>query len=232
MRFKFKIPLLLAALAVGVMSVSAASASAAQFLLTSGLMENVNVKASSTFGSPSVEHLQGFEISGAVSVCKKGKFKTETSVLAPASLLLVHPTYSECEAELAGKHEALVSTTGCNYVFHAVAPGTKGTVDIECESGDSIVVTVHGLTGCEIKVGPQTGLLTVEYANVTGGLVEVKANVEKIVYTATSQCTGVTSGSTGKYREGLLPPALGSLPARVLAEAQSTTGTFLQAMIE
>lgn len=228
MRFKFKIPLLLAVLAVGVMGVSAASASAHEFLLTSKLMENINVEAKTDNG-------QGFEISGAVAVCMKGTFKTVPTggVLAPAETLLVHPTYSSCSVELGGEFTATVTTTGCNYVFHAAAPGkAEGSVDIECETGDRIKVVVSGLN-CEISVGPQTGLKTIEYVNLAGGKVEVRAKVSNIAYETT--CKGIEAkGNTGKYQEGTLPPpALGSGPAIALAEAKNpSTGTFEEAMVE
>jgi hypothetical protein len=223
MRFKFKLPLLLAVLAVGVMGVSAASASAHLFLLTSKTMEEVEIKAATT-------NSQGFEISGAVSVCMKGKFKTVTNALLPAEALEVHPTYSECEVELGGSHNATVTTTGCNYLFHAAAPKEKGTVDVKCETGKEILVKVETVN-CLIKVGGQTGLKSVEYENLSSGAVEVKANVENIAYT--TNCEGIpASGSLGKYREGTLPtPVLGSGAATAVAEAFKS-GVLAPVMVE
>jgi len=219
---RFRIPLLLAALAVGALSASATSASAANFLLTSGLMESVEVKAKTTNG-------QGFQIAGAVSVCMKGKFATVGSILAPASTVLVHPTYSECTVELSGEHEATVLTTGCNYVFHAAAVLTASTVDVECETGKEIVVHV-ATVNCEIKIGAQTGLKTIEYMNLENGTVEVRANVKGIAYT--TNCPGLSNGTNGEYRAGKLPPPeLETGPAIAIAEGVNSLSEKVGVMV-
>lgn len=169
---------------------------------------------------------QGFQITGAVSVCKKAKFIGTAT--AESETLEVHPTYTECTVELAGTHTATVNTKECNYVFHAAEPGTyEGTVDIVCKNaGEEIEVVVSGITGCTIKIpGGQTGLTSVEYINEAESptSVHVNANVTGIAWSTTSGCgLATSSGTNGEYREGKLnakgEPELGSGPAEALAK--------------
>lgn len=169
---------------------------------------------------------QGFQVANAVSVCTTATFKTEGEVTVPSETLLIHPEYTKCEVNLAGTHLATVTTTGCNYVFHAAAPNTtEGSVDLECEAGDEIKVHVSGLN-CEIKVPAQSGLKTVEYVN-EGGAVKVNANVTGIRWT--SNCTQLekSSGSEGEYREGAIveeTPEMGAGPAMALTEPVEDEG--------
>jgi len=255
MRFKFRIPLLLAMLAVGAFGVSAASASAHVFLAfkcseSTGSGTKYSSEANCYLGvagsgvwerlylNDTVEVLgtqtndQGFEIIGAVSVCPNAMFTTNGAVATGLSsgteTLLIHPEYTNCKVTLAGAtHNATVETTGCNYVFHAAAElSTTGTVDVECESGKEIKVKVSGLN-CEIKVGPQTGLKTVEYMNTNTGKVEVKAEVSGITYTVKTCPAGVVGGNGGLYREGIINGAgeaelaTAGHPATALAEGKN-----------
>jgi len=196
MRFKFKIPLLLAVLAVGVMGVSAASAWASNEFLAAKYP--VLVKGVSA-------NDQGFAIAGATTVCKKAEFHTglEDGVnpTGPSLTLLIHPTYTKCEVELGGTHKATVSTTGCNYVFMAAPELVSTTLEIECLAGKEIEVTVEGITGCVIKVPPQT-VSGIEYMNLAGNI-EVRAEVNDITWAATAGCgLAKSSGVEGEYREG------------------------------
>jgi hypothetical protein len=198
MRFKFRVPLLLVVMAVGALGVSAASASAHEFLAAKYPVE--------VFGETTNQ--QGFEIAGATSVCMKATFSTNEddakNPTGPTATLLIHPRYENCEVTLGGRHVATVNTTGCNYVFHAAAELTASTVDVECLSGHEIEVTVSGITGCVIKVPAQTGLKTVEYMN-NAGVVEVKVNVTNITWSATTGCgLATSSGTNGIYRQGEL----------------------------
>jgi hypothetical protein len=140
---------------------------------------------------------QGFQISGAVSVCEGAEFEGEGTEASPT--LTVHPEYFECEAELGSKHNAKVNTKGCNYEFFAT-----GSVNIVCENtGEEIEVTVEGIAGCIIKIPAQPNLETVTYENITGE-VEVRAEVSGIHWSTTSGCKlSPSSGTNGEYREGL-----------------------------
>ncbi len=188
---------------------------------------------------------QGFQVTGSVSVCKKATFEGKST--AESETLEVHPKYEECEVELAGTFKAKVNTEGCNYVFHTEpkiwpessyfvefgAPKTAlGTTDVVCQAGKEIKVEVTGIEGgCQIKVGAQTGLKTVEYVNEgsgSGRKVSVNANVTGIKWSATGACgLKESSGTNGEYKEGkfngLGVPELGSGPAKALTEGFNET---------
>ncbi|HEX5309495.1 MAG TPA: hypothetical protein VFW38_10505 [Solirubrobacteraceae bacterium] len=149
----------------------------------------------------------------------------------PSETLLIHPEYSKCEINLAGTHLAAVTTTGCNYVFHAAEPDTQeGTVDVECEAGDEIKVHVSGLN-CEIKVPAQSGLKTIEYVNNEDeGSITLNADILGIVWT--SNCTQLekSSGNEGEYREGQIveeTPEMGAGPATATTEPKEDEGGIL-----
>jgi hypothetical protein len=261
MKFRLSIPMLVAAFAVGVMGVSASAASAHQFLAyhclelgaghkyetepeclgigagVGGSWERVDLTPVRVLALSTND--QGFEIAGAVSVCKHAHFATNGTVTSPAETLLVGPSYSECEAEVGGTvHKVTVLTTGCDYVFHAAAPSkAEGKVDIECETGKEIVVHVEGLEGCEIKIKAQTGLGTVEYVNEAGGKVKVNAKVTGITFSSAKCPAGVaTSGTNGIYREGKFSkrgePELGTGAASALAEGFNSSGELIGVLDE
>jgi hypothetical protein len=214
---------------VAVFALSAVAASAASAHTFKAEKSPVTVKAKA-------ENAQGFKVASTVSVCKKAKFLgTGTS---GAETLEVHPEYEECEVGLEGTGKANVETTGCNYVFHAAAPSTsEGSVDIKCEGTHVIKVNVVKL-GCEITVGPQTGLKKIEYVNegaLTLRKVKVNANVTGIKWG--SNCTQLKAGgSEGEYREGMFnsvtkAPELGSGPAVALSEGifeESADGIWVE----
>jgi hypothetical protein len=172
-------------------------------------------------------NLHGFEVTGAVSICKKAEFNTAEegapNPTKPQETLIVHPVYTECEISLAGTFKAKVVTTGCNYKFHAVAPGSKtGPVDIVCEAGKQIEVITEGLSGCVITVGSQNGVKNVEYVN-SAGKVSVNAEASGIKYKAASACGIALSGENALYREGEFVAGVAKLaaaghPAKALSE--------------
>ena len=171
---------------------------------------------------------QGFQVTGAVSVCKKAKFVG--TLAAESTTLTVHPSYSECTVELAGTHAAKVNTEGCNLEFTAAASGTTtGTVAIVCETGKEIEVEVEGITGCVIKLPGQVGLKSVEEINETGN-VHVNADMSGLSWSSTAACSlAETSGTNGLYREGKLnassEPELGTGFAEVLTSAYKPATT-------
>jgi hypothetical protein len=219
----------LAVVAVALFGVSAASASAHLFLAAS---YPVLVKAVS-------QNIQGFEAAGAVSICQKGLFMTGiedgTDPTGGSETLLIHPIYEECEISIAKKFKANVVTTGCNYVFHALAPLTKdGAVDIECLTGKSINIEVPELTGCTISVGGQSGLKAVEYVNESGGKVKVAAEIGSIHWVATSGCGIGLLGTGGQYRQGEVVAGVAKLsPAGkpALALSEGINGEFSDAIM-
>lgn len=187
---------------------------------------------------------QGFQVTGSVSVCKKATFEGKSTGVS--GTLEVHPKYEECEVELAGTFKAKVNTEGCNYLFHVEphvwpneylaepgAPKTSlGSTNVVCQPGKEIKVEVQGIEGgCQIKVGAQTGLKSVEYVNEGSGSarkVSVNANVTGIKWSATGACgLSESSGTNGEYKEGkfngLGVPELGSGPAKALTEGFNET---------
>jgi hypothetical protein len=187
-----------AAIALGVALIAATASAAGAYQFKAASYPVIDRANSAT--------LHGFEITGAVSVCRKATFKTgeegAPNPTAAVETLVVHPIYSECEVSIAGTFKAKVITTGCNYDFHAAQPSTKGgSVDIACASGKQIEVVVEGLSGCVISVGTQTGIKAVEYVNESGK-VKVNAEATGIKYKASSACGIALEGSNAKYRAG------------------------------
>jgi hypothetical protein len=219
----------LVAVVVALFGVSAASASASTFLAAE---YPVLVKGVSL-------NIQGFQAAGAVSVCQKGLFMTGiedgTDPAAPSETLLIHPAYEECEISIAAKFKANVITTGCNYVFHALAPSTKhAAVDIECLTGKAIKIEVPELTGCTISVPAQSGLKAIEYVNEPGGKVKVAAEAGSIHWEATSGCGIGLSGTSGEYRQGEIVAGVAKLsPAGkpALADAEGIKEGFPDAIM-
>jgi hypothetical protein len=213
---------------VAVFALSAVAASAASAHNFKAETAKVKVKASTTFGSPAVEHFQGFQASNAVVVCKKGTFEGEgTSGL---ETLEVHPVYTECSAVLEGTHTATVTTTGCNYLFHAAAPSTtEGWVDVVCTGTNKIKVEIAGLA-CNVEIGSQNGLKTIEYVNQGAGnarKVLVKANVTKIAYVSNCAALLKKEGTDAEYRAGELVggvPKMGAGPAEALSAGFNELG--------
>jgi len=207
---RLRIPIIMAVAVACLLGASASAATAADF------------KAAAYPAEVEAKQLgdQGFQVTGAVSVCKKAKFLGTLAAESPT--LEVHPTYSECTVELAGTHAATVTTTGCNLRFAAAAPATKeGTVAIVCETGKEIEVAVEGISGCVIKLPGQEGLKAIEEINASPSL-HINAAVTGLSWSSTAACSlAETSGTNGLYREGKLnaraEPELGEGSAEALA---------------
>jgi hypothetical protein len=213
----------LVAVVVALFGVSAASASASTFLAEK---YPVLVKGSSL-------NIQGFEILGAVSVCEHATFMTgeddAKDPTGPSETLLIHPKYTGCHVSIAGAvlTAATVTTTGCNFIFHAALPlPESGTVDIECLAGKLIEIA-PAVAGCVISVGSigNTGLKEILYMNdePVAGNVTVRANVTNITWKATSACgLAKAEGNEAKYKEGEITSLdvakLGTGPAKADAE--------------
>lgn len=81
----------------------------------------------------------------------------------------LHPTFSGCTAF--GFVGANVTTTGCNFVFHAGEEVAKseegeyrGTADVACESSSKISLNAGGGL-CVATIGSQTGINGITYQN-------------------------------------------------------------------
>jgi hypothetical protein len=211
----------LALVAALVISATAAASTGWQFKAAT-----YPVTSSSTNTNP-----HGFEIAGATSVCKNAAFKSgeegAPNPAGPQTTLEVHPVYTNCEILLGGVAKAIVTTTGCNYVFHVATPGTKeGTTDIKCTGGHQIEVVDEGIPGCKIIVPEQTGLKGIDYVNHQP-TETVNAEVGNITYKVESICgLGISGGTEGKYREGEVgpPPKLAApgKPASAASEGKTS----------
>ena len=127
---------------------------------------------------------QVFVVTGGEVRCKKVTGTAAGFTGTKTELTTKTIKYEECEA--VGIGSATVTCSG--YTFHIA--GTTDVIGSGC--------VVKALT-CEIKVGAQTGLKTVTYADLTGFEMETKASVGGITYTLAGFCPGITAGSGGKY---------------------------------
>ena len=95
-----------------------------------------------------------------------------------------------------------MTTTGCDYVFHAGAEtGSEeyaGTVDVACSSA-SIKITAGT---CALEIKGQTGLSAVSFLNNETGTVTVGAEVGSIAYTTTKDGFLCPLSGTGNFTNG------------------------------
>jgi hypothetical protein len=199
-RIKVIGPALVAAFALS--AVAASAASAHSFESTTNKYP-VHVTA--------IGGIQTFEAAAAKSVCEKLKAGTgeegAPDPTGPSESLEIHPKYEKCNVTISGVNvPATVTTTGCNYVFHAAAVNTKeGTVDVKCVTGKSINIALEGvLAGCVISVtgtgtGVNAGLKSIEYRNEPAGEVTVNAAVKGITWKATEKCGIGLGGAEATY---------------------------------
>ena len=167
MRPRVKVLGILGTIAFAFSLVAAASASAAIFQVNeTGTLKGHALNA------------QVFTFSGGTAKCTTAT--TSGSVTGySAEELKVSVAYSGCTAF---GQAASVSTA--EYDLHA-----NGTVDVL----NTITISI---TGCTVKVGPQSGLKSVSYENSTK-LIE-KGSVSSIVYTSSGGACG-SSGSSGTF---------------------------------
>ncbi|HEX2393100.1 MAG TPA: hypothetical protein VHI77_09295 [Solirubrobacterales bacterium] len=104
--------------------------------------------------------------------CKKATFTGTLS--AASSEVRLHPVYSECTAF--GFIEATVKTEGCDYIGHIgekVGEAWTTTADVACEAGKAIEITAGT---CQMKIGSQKGLKSIELTNMAGTPQDVTGN--------------------------------------------------------
>lgn len=178
---------IVAALALSAVVASAASASKFQ---------SANYPAKIT-GSQVGEHVFTIE-SELKTKCKKATF--EGSLSAASETLTITPTYSECTSF---GISSTIKFNECTYVFHAGAELSAnhfaGTTDVSCPAGKVITITT---ATCEVQVGAQTGLGSLEYVNEASGKVTVKANVTGIKYNKTKDGFLCPLNGTGTKEDG------------------------------
>ena len=136
-----------------------------------------------------------FTTSAGTISCTNGTFEGEQTV-TPSPTVTTSLSYSGCT--FLGFIGVTVKPNECKYTFHA-----SGTADVVCPTGKSIEFEA---AGCNVKVGSQTGLTSIGYANAgtgSGRTVTVSPNVTNITYTTNSSCPGgAGTKSTGKYENG------------------------------
>jgi hypothetical protein len=123
------------------------------------------------------EHV--FSIENNLNVkCQNATFSGTLS--AASSTQTINPTYSNCVAF--GFLNSTVNFNGCDYLFHAgeevAVDKHKGTVDIVCPVGKSIVISAGT---CEVQIGGQAGL----------GASNIENNTKPLDLTAAGSLTGV-----------------------------------------
>lgn len=185
---------------VAVFALGAVAAASASAKLFEAETYPATVKATST-------NTHKFKVESGTVECKKATFSG--SLGAASETVKVKPVYTECSFVPLGLggETATVNMNGCEYNLH-----TNGEADVECATG--VTVTVTAAT-CEVKVGKQTGLKTVEYKNVNEASwktpphppfteVEVNAKVKGITYTESTLCKNPGTKSTGEYEGNTL----------------------------
>jgi len=146
---------------------------------------------------------------GSPTQCEVSKFSGELTSPG-SSTLTVHPTYENCIGFGFGI-AITIDTEGCNYVIHigeTVTPGGNytGSTDVECSAGKVIKLTA-GFIGnkCEVQIGTQTGLNTIELVNKVGSPkdVEIKTNIAGITYKVTKDEGACPLSNVGETRYDL-----------------------------
>jgi len=169
--------------------------------------------------------------------------------------LTVHPIYGNtvaptgCILTLLGttSGEAIPSSEGCQYVFHAAPPGKAGgTTDISCgvqqttptpgnckvtgTAGEKCrirFVAGAGLpTGCVISLPAQTALKNVEYKNEPAGEVKLGVELSGLETLITAGCAIGKTEAKSEYRESEVKEGKAKLAAAGKPAFFQTKGKF------
>jgi|GEM_PF-1204185 len=136
----------------------------------------------------------------------KCKSVTYTGFLpAESASLELTPSYGECTAF--GFLGTMIDVNGCKYRFNSESvlaeDKASGSVDVVCPGGNKIVITAPN---CEVSVGNQNGLKTVNYTDTTTALpkkdIDISVNTPALIYTQISKgFPGCTNASfiNGKW---------------------------------
>lgn len=144
-------------------------------------------------GQQSGEHVFTAE-AGITVKCKAATLKGELT--EDRTEVELAPAYGECTASGIA---ATVVTQGCKYRLDANA----NDIDVVCESGKKITV-IAGT--CELQIGSQNGLKSIEYANsaTLPSTITGTAGVTKIKYTKTKDGFLCPFNGTGEKEDGSL----------------------------
>jgi hypothetical protein len=207
--------MVVAALAISAMFVSAAQATEGNGFYTCGKTATPNVHTTCNvhgeqYGTVAENF---FEAGGQKVTCENaGVTFTAHMPTGTSTHLTVTPHYKDCSAE---GLPATVSMNGCTYTFRR--PTTSGkthpwdaTVDLVCPAGKSVDIEVflfgtptgsHTVNACTVKVLPKNGLTNSEASvNTTGAKddLTLTANITNVKYERTGSC-GASSGENAKY---------------------------------
>jgi hypothetical protein len=161
--------------AVLALSLVITSISAAAQFTSSSYPTTTKAEGTESYGYATVE--------GSSIECSSGSASATLSA-ASSTLTIVEGKASKCSAF--GFAEGTVNSEGCAVLVHVTGGSGDtytGTSDLLCPAGQS-VKTVAG--SCKTEVKPQTGSVTLELLNNTGGgYVEVKLKTSNVAYTVT-----------------------------------------------
>jgi hypothetical protein len=168
-----------------------------------------------------------FELEGLKVSCKKATFTASmTEPTANMETLPVAPSYSECTAS---ETAVTVTTTGCSYVLSAgeETAGDKfsGSLDVSCTAENSIMIV--GLK-CEVKIGTQSGLKTVNYTDNTAPTPDnltVAMSLAKVAYNKTKDEGTCPLTGTGVKENGTL--AQTETVTATSTEPEASTGIWV-----
>lgn len=165
---------LVAALALGAMGASAASA------------QNYHFTSSQEHTTLTGKQVgtDVFTVDAGKTSCEEANYSGTQSGTTALEITLV-PSYSQCKVEPIGS--AVIDMNSCDYVFTAK---TKPNVEVHivcANAGDKIQVTASalGTLKCTVDIAPQT-LTGVTVEAVAGGDITGKVNISGISYQQTS----------------------------------------------
>ncbi len=182
----------LALVAALAMSAVAATGASAQF----------ESEAADTVLDVTSNETQKFTYSSGGIAVECNEVTVESTVAGTATTeVTAIPHYTDCEPILG--NATAIDFNSCAYVFTLADNATTGTAHIECDSGDSVTVTV-GASGslCSFHIGAQT-VGNITYSVVGSGSsreIKLHPTVTGIDATRTgSALCGAASSSTGTY---------------------------------
>lgn len=130
--------------------------------------------------------------------CETAKF-VGTMEPTTTSTMTLAPKFEKCKL---GGSNAVVTSNGCNFVFHLVenSATNEATMDIQCPAGKQFQID---LSACTVKIPTQTGFKTVTFTNegeTTTRSVIADINLSEIHYEEIGFCAGFEETTTnGTY---------------------------------
>lgn len=190
-------------LCLAVSAIAAGSAQAAEFKADAYPAEITGAQLGTGTGGESGEGGTILAFEGQMTECGGAGFEGELAKASPQ--LSVSQFGIGCTAF--GFLNAHLALNGCTYRFN-IGSGSEdnytGTVDIVCPAGAKMVLTSES---CEIQIGPQNGLSTVSYENLTKESpkkLRVVFNVSGFTYNKTKDGFLCPLNGTGVANDGKL----------------------------